>query len=378
MKNIVLILFLFVLILLSSCDNASVDINSERNGDVEDKNVFIYDVYEISDGIKYLDFSIDNCVVDSGLNPYNVKQVIASSDLVVISSVKEYSSDLYMRELSQGFPEIYYVPLRISGIDVIKGDELFECEDLIVGNDGGYLSMDVFKKYIDTEVDLTIYSDVSEVRISYGDPLPEPGEKYIFCLERISDEYLKYVNVEDQTYEYIVVTKYLIKDGFIYLNGNVISDEETFMSNVYNDEWLNTVDKPDWALEITYIPFGSLLNLENSYGSDDTYRMVYLTEPDAIKPYGIGYHVWQFVNEGKKSDIEEYIYMSPELDSVTYKDISGVKIKVITIPGERSCACVYFSLSGIDVLIEGVYVDGTAELERIAEALIYEYQSTAK
>ena len=281
---------------------------------------------------------------------------------------------MYMQELCPGFPSIYYVPLSISIKDVIKGNDFFGGTNLVVGNNGGYLSLDTFSEHIDKKVDVSLYSDVSEVRISYGEILPETGDQYVFCLNEIPEEYLDSVGVENPNYDYTVSAKYLISGGMVYLNGNAISDETSFMENITDDTWLSTIEKPDWAVDITYVPYGASLDMVTSYGSEVTYRMVYTTEPTDEKPYGIGYHIWQNVNDGNISNVEDYIYMSRESDNYTYDEISGVKIKIITLSGEKSCACVYFSLPGIDFLIEGVYVDGTSELVNIATALIYEYQ----
>ena len=374
MRNKFFLLSLAICCSISACSNIPNEVTDE---DLSSDNVVEsrkYETIKTENGNMYLDFTIDNCVTDSGSNPYNVKQTIAGSDLVVMSEVENYVSTMYMSELSPGYPSTYYVPLAISVSDVIKGDNSRKESEMIIGNNGGYLSVDTFSEHIDTDVDVSLYSDISEVRISYGEVLPETGDKYIFCLNMISDEYLDSVGVDDPTYEYIVKAKYLVSDGMVYLNGNVISDEEAFMDNINDETWLSTIEKPDWAVSITYVPYGASVDLESSYGSEDTYRMVYTTAATGEKPYGVGYHIWQMTNSGIASNVEDYVYMSSELDSYTYEEISGVKIKVITIPGERSCACVYFSLPGIDFLIEGVYVDGTSELVNIATSLIYEYQ----
>lgn len=402
MKKIISILFLTACCLISSCGRLSEEVvdNENLNNIVDDKNtnsgdsdtvdncdnlnfdkeveVRKYDTVKNKNGNLYLDFTVDNYVTDSGLNPYNIKQTIAASDLVVVCSVKEYVSTLYMEEISPGFPEIYYVPLAVSINEVVKGDISVENSDIIIGNDGGYLSLDVFAEYIDKETDLSLYPEASGVRISYEEILPESGDKYVFCLYNISDEDFKQLGVENPTYNHIVYAKYLISDGFIYLNGNVISDEESFLANINDNNWLSSVDKPNWAVDITYVPYNTYLDMETSYGSEDTYRMVYIAESSPEKPYGIGYHIWQMTNDGIVAKVEDYVYTTPEFDSYFYEEISGVKVKVITVPGERSCACVYFSLPEIDFLIEGVYVDGTSELLNIATALIYEYQSVMK
>ncbi|MBE6891035.1 MAG: hypothetical protein E7481_03295 [Ruminococcaceae bacterium] len=307
--------------------------------------------------------------IDSGCPTNDLRKMYALSDIVFTAKVESYAPERFDSTL---YSDVEYVPMTVEITNIIKGADTATYTTTAdnstyfeFGYSGAPMSLTQYKEFVNPDFDITLYPENTIVDCSFaGQDLPKAETEYLFFIKEFEDHIQSEVTPEMR---FAILGNnegiYEIESGVVKRGVNEYGEIEEVLSNLQNEDWLTYVYKPDWSLDIPYMPEGFEQTMLNSEGSDYAYRMYYEKEPDNEYPNGAAFSVWQTYGEKQFTDF----YKSFDGQ---YFEINGVEIFYFSLDIGRNDMAIVFNIGEVEVAIEAVYPNDKTELINIAQHII--------
>jgi len=387
MKKLI-ICFIMAVFVLSSCskeemnivrEDINEDIINDSISDIKDvakdfenesKEFKKYEEYINEKGETVLNLSM-NSHMDIVVSRDNPKKLAAYSELIVTGKIIGYDYTPYIGQM------IMYTKPTVFIEKVIKGDKSLEGMELSFNIIGGNIPVKEYELYYthETDLDLSMYDDDVILSRSLGgnSNVPVIGNEYVLFFEKFDDRYLEQNNIK--LYSTYLITGHSegifeIDNEKIYLNNKTVfvDEKDIFLEKLQDEIWLNTIDKPDFVIDITYLPKNAVLNMQESSVDENRCFLSYYVDVQSEETNWYVYNITQRKITDNDYDESAFVWYDSEIDYGLIQYFNGVKIA--TMPSGSQKKRIYFLINDIEILISCINDPEDEELYKITENII--------